>query len=381
MTKFPRTEACSRSVLLLHSEVSPYRLPLFNSLGEQFDLHVAFCTRSGGSRYWEESLSSEYNFSGEILRNRELMQLLLNPTVFRKLTLTGYDVVILDDDPRITLTRLAVALAARYHSIPVIIWSGKTDRGYYDLVSQLGNSVLSPLNELIYSSADQFIAYSKDTVEYLESHGIRSDQISLGTQVIAEGLTDQVDPSSYREIQQNFDSGDCIFFSLGYLSKRKGVHDLIRAFKSIENEHAQLIIGGAGEAEDELLELSKGDKRIHLPGYLSDEDKATYLQLSDVFVLPSYNDPWGLVVNEAMMFGLPVITTTDVGARELVDDNGLIIEAGNISMLRKSLIKLLENPDLRNRMGERSRDVIQNYDLKMAVNTFTMAIDELFESP
>jgi glycosyltransferase involved in cell wall biosynthesis len=295
--------------------------------------------------------------------------------VLHELTLTDYDVVILDDDPRISLTRLAVTLAARYHSIPVIVWSGKTDRGYDDLVSQIGNSVLFPLNKLIYSSADQFIAYSKDTVEYLNSYGIRSDHIYLGTQVIADDLTDQVDPDFYREIQHNFDSDDCIFFFLGYLSERKGVHDLIRAFKRIEDEHAQLIIGGAGEVEDKLLRLSKDDERIHLPGYLSDGEKATYLQRSDVFVLPSYNDPWGLVVNEAMMFGLPVITTTDVGARELICDNGLLVEAGDVPMLYHSLTKMLENPELRDQMGERSKDIIQSYDLEMFIDTFITAID------
>ncbi|SFK69286.1 Glycosyltransferase involved in cell wall bisynthesis [Halogranum rubrum] len=381
MTESARTEDCSKSVLLLHSEVSPYRLPLFNALGEQFDLHVAFCTRSGGSRYWDESLDSGYNFSGEVLRNHSLAQLLLNPTVLQDLTLTDYDVVILDDDPRITLTRLTVALAARYHGIPVIVWSGRTTRGYYDRVNQIGSRVLWPLDKLVYSSVDQFIAYSQDTVEYLESHGIRSNQISVGTQVIADDLTDRVDPSLYREIERNFDSEDCVFFFLGYLSERKGVHDLIRAFKRIEDEHARLIIGGAGEAEDELLELSKNDDRISFSGYLSDKDKATYLKRSDVFVLPSYNDPWGLVVNEAMMFGLPVITTTDVGARELVNDNGLIVEAGDVSMLHQSLANLLENQELRNQMGERSRDTIRNYDLKMAVDTFTTATNELSQSP
>jgi len=371
----PRGEACSKSVLLLHSEVSPYRLPLFNALGEQLDLHVAFCTRSGSSRYWEESLDSDYNFSGEILRNYRLTRLLLNPTVLHDLTLTEYDVLILDDDPRITFTRLVVALAARYHDIPVIVWSGKTNRGYYNLVSQIGSSVLSPLNKLVYSNADHFIAYSQDTIDYLESHGIRSGLISVGTQVIADDLTDQVDPALFREIERGFDSNDCIFFFLGYLSERKGVQDLIRAFKLIEDDHAKLIIGGAGEEEEKLLELSEDDGRIHFPGFLSDDQKATYFQLSDVFVLPSYNDPWGLVVNEAMMFGLPVITTTEVGARELVNNNGLIIEAGDVPMIYQSLIRMLENPKLRDQMGEHSKDVIQNYDIEMAVDTFTTAVD------
>jgi glycosyltransferase involved in cell wall biosynthesis len=299
----------------------------------------------------------------------------VNPAVQNELDVSQYDAVILDDDPRITLTRVALVIAAKYHDVPVIVWSGRTDRGYYDRGNQIAAVFLSPLCRLTYFFTDHFIAYSQDTSVYLQSCGVAPRDIKIGTQVISQELTNAVDPERYRKLTTEFDDNDCIFLFLGYFSERKGVHDVINAFNRIDDERAQLVVAGAGENEERLFELGNDNSRIHFPGYLSREAKATYLQLADVLVLPSYNDPWGLVINEAMLFGLPIITTHSVGARELITDNGILIEAGDVYALHQSLEELLTNPDKRKQMGVQSKETIEEYNLCMATDTFVSAIE------
>ena len=88
------------------------------------------------------------------------------------------------------------------------------------------------------------------------------------------------------------------------------------------------------------------------------------LQTLDVFVLPSENEPWGLIVNEAMCAGLPLVVSKEVGCvADLVMDgvNGLHAKAGNVDSLTAALEKLLTEPMLRKQMGTASRSMIRGW--------------------
>lgn len=362
-------------VLILHSEISPYRVPLFSAIGGHVDLDVAFCTRSGADRLWDESLDSHTEFRGFVLENVSVASLVVNSAVLSEVTVTEYDVIILDDDPRITVARTALAIAAKHHDIPTVLWTGKTLRGYDDRLNQLGDRLLSPLQRLVYRLADHFVAYSQDSSIYLQERGVHPTAIETGTQAIAAEFRGSVDCDLRNQLQETFRPDDCVFMYLGYFSERKGVQDLIDAFRRIRDTHANLVVAGAGEFEDHLRERAGDDDRIRFPGYLSDPEKAAFLDVVDVFILPSYNDPWGLVINEAMLFELPIVTTDAVGAREMVSDNGIIVEAGNVEALERALRCLLNDPSLRREMGERSTKIVQQYDIESATERFLTAID------
>lgn len=82
------------------------------------------------------------------------------------------------------------------------------------------------------------------------------------------------------------------------------------------------MIAGTGPFEEKLKKKASGDERIEFLGYISEQKKADYFDVADLFVLPTHHDPWGLVVNEAINYGTPVITTEAAGAKELlVEEN------------------------------------------------------------
>ncbi|GAI76670.1 unnamed protein product, partial [marine sediment metagenome] len=104
-------------------------------------------------------------------------------------------------------------------------------------------------------------------------------------------------------------------------------------------------------------------KNIFFEGFVQKEDIVKYYKLADVFVLPSFNEVWGLVVNEAMACGLPIISSKLAGVtRDLVKDgiNGYSFDPDNIEELTEKLKTILGNNELRNKMRAKSLEIIKD---------------------
>jgi len=95
-------------------------------------------------------------------------------------------------------------------------------------------------------------------------------------------------------------------------------------------------------------------------GMLSGEEKTAALKDSDVFVLPSYSENFGMAVVEAMAFGLPVIITRNVGIASdvILAKAGLVVEKEE-KELSEAILKILANPDLAKEMGQRGRRLVE----------------------
>ncbi|MGI4758541.1 MAG: glycosyltransferase family 4 protein [Janthinobacterium lividum] len=141
-----------------------------------------------------------------------------------------------------------------------------------------------------------------------------------------------------------------------YLQLRQGTDDAIAP---------QLLIVGDGEMRAALEQRarSSGCDGIVFAGFRNQSDLPRLFQLSTVFVLPSEHEAWGLVVNEAMAAGLPVIVTADAGcAVDLVrnGDNGFIYPAGDVAALHNALHATLQ-PGRAAAMGRRSLKIISTW--------------------
>ena len=95
-----------------------------------------------------------------------------------------------------------------------------------------------------------------------------------------------------------------------------------------------------------------------------------YYRAADLFVLPTHHDEWGLVINEALSCGLPVITTNRCGAGlETITpgENGFLVEHTDIEALKTTLDSLLENPDLRLYMASQNLKLAHEYTIEKMV--------------
>lgn len=358
------------SVFVLHNEVTPYRLPVFEALTRSFDVDVFFTRASAPERNWAPSLST-YSFGSVVGAPFVLFGVLWNYTLPARLFGGDHDVyVVASVDVSTAFSVLLTLLAATLRRKPLVFWCEFVETEYHAEQYPLRKRAGDLYRRLLARAADRCIAFSGMTEEYLLRLGVPPRKIVRTAQVMpSELLPDPPDPPE--------SSGPLRVLSLGYLKPGKGVGRLVRAFQRLDRDDAELVVAGDGPCRESLEALARNDEDIRFVGYVEGERKARQYAAADVFVLPTDHDSWGLVVNEAMYYGTPVVVTENAGSKELVAGNGRVVEAGSEDALAAALADLLADDERRAAMGERSRERIADYDTDHMVAAFREAIGDV----
>lgn len=137
------------------------------------------------------------------------------------------------------------------------------------------------------------------------------------------------------------------FFYVGRFVEVKNLKFLISVFNGLPQYN--LYLAGFGELEDELKAMAK--QNVHFLGAINNKELSAIYQKMDVFVLPSISEAWGLVVEEALNNGLPVIVSDRVGcAEEIIDEsNGIVFKLDDPSALNAAIVRMAE-PDKYNKL-------------------------------
>lgn len=380
-------------VAFWHNSFAPYRVPLFQRLTafEDIDLTVYYGTKKDKHRSWTVDFGSGYSYVLLPYIFIPWYPHKFNYTLFPELVRNNYDVHIASENE---LGCQISYLAARWTKRPFIIWSEEinyaiirdtreyTFRGCMAkalpyLGRKLHKMVFSPFYYgalYVKRHADACLAAGQKTEEHLTYVGAKGLFFRHGSTIDTKRFSQQLQAQNVSALKKSFGvEGKKVILSVSYLQKRKGVQYLIEAFLQLKREDTTLLIIGDGDYKQELLKLipeNRGD--ILFVGH--DEDTAKYYAMADIFVMPSFSDPWGLTINEAMVAGLPVITTSNVGAQELIQDNGFVIPPRNANALTTSLQTLLGNDELRQDMGRRSLEVIKPYTIEHTAEVCRAAI-------
>ncbi len=161
---------------------------------------------------------------------------------------------------------------------------------------------------------------------------------------------------------------------------RKNPFDLLQAYEKLRiNTPAQLVLVGDGQQLKQLKAYVKEKKiaDVHFAGFKNQSQLPEYYAMADIFVLPSQEETWGLVINEAMNFKLPVLTTDKVGASfDLVKHgrNGYIYPVNNIEELETCLVALLLKARLRHKMGRMSGTIINKWNYAAGIKGILRAL-------
>lgn len=158
--------------------------------------------------------------------------------------------------------------------------------------------------------------------------------------------------------------------SIGQFIPRKGFDILLDVWGQFDYSYQLVIIGGGAEQE-KYKEIIRGRKykNVHLLGYKSRNIISKYYQASDVFVLPTREDIWGLVINEAMAHGLPVISTANcIAACELIQNkiNGYVIPGDDPEALSSALTNIWQE-NLKE-IGTNNINKIKTYTIENVIN-------------
>ncbi|MEF8873953.1 MAG: glycosyltransferase family 4 protein [Candidatus Thermoplasmatota archaeon] len=173
--------------------------------------------------------------------------------------------------------------------------------------------------------------------------------------------------SSSGNIEEEIEGTNLLY--VGRLHEVKGLPSLLKAFSTINEKYpeARLTLIGKGPFKDVLVELSKRldiSDQVEFTGEIEHGELPKHYQRGDIFILPSLSEGLSNVLMEAMASGLPIVATEVGGNPELVKDGkgGYLVQPENPSALAEALKSLIEEKDMREKMGEFNRRCIQRYE-------------------
>jgi glycosyltransferase involved in cell wall biosynthesis len=340
--------------------IAPYRVPVFNSLARRgdVDLHVIFLSETDPSlREWRVP-RNEIEFSYEVLpslrRRIGKYNLLVNLGVARALRASCPNVVICGGYSYVASWQ-AVAWSRR-NQVPTILWMESTGRD-----QRRGYAGVEHLKKRFIELSDAFVVPGRSSADYLKTFGVASEVIFHAPNA--------VDSDFFASQARAHCGGDPrlprrFFLYAGRLIPEKGVFDLFAAYEKLAREVRQefgLVVAGNGIARPQLEEWANTihPGSIVFTGFQQREELARLYANAYALVFPTRSDPWGLVVNEAIACGVPVIATSVAGCvPDLVEDawNGRVVSSGHVDELAGAMDVLSRDPAMRDRMSANSRE-------------------------
>jgi glycosyltransferase involved in cell wall biosynthesis len=174
-----------------------------------------------------------------------------------------------------------------------------------------------------------------------------------------------------------------IVLFVGSLEKRKGVEFLIKAFPRVKNRipNVKFLIVGNGTEKTNLESLAhnlKASGDLLFTGHVTDKKLEVFYEISDVFVLPSLYETFGLVLLEAMAHRKPVVATRILGVSELVNSglNGILVEPKNPKQLSEAIIQILSEKNYANQLGMNGERFSKKFEWKTVVSKYVDAYQE-----
>jgi glycosyltransferase involved in cell wall biosynthesis len=359
-------------LLFIHNIMAPYRLPVFRELSKYFDLKMFFIHKTHNYRRWKIS-QEELGFNHTVSRGIDLGPARITFNLCSELAIEKYGLVIIGEGGVETIPSCLIAIFFKYvKGLKIVLMTERFEltRGLVrsGLVKKYARALFNLYLKFLYRHCDAFVACSSKAVDYLRCKGIADRKIFRSAQAVFDINRS---PAS--------DSGRCgkdiiTILTVAYLEDRKGIDHLIKAFKALDNAGTELIIAGDGKIRRQLESMAEGHNNIIFKGHVDGDEKRYLYETADIFVLPSRFETWGLVVNEAMHYGLPVIITEAMGSTDLIDGNGMVVPAGDSAALVNAMKILAESRETRSRMSRRSLEIIGSVDLNAVTEPFINAI-------
>jgi glycosyltransferase involved in cell wall biosynthesis len=347
-----------------------YRLRLFEEVARRTDADFYFFADER-ERYWNRKipLVRDGAFRRVELRRVRVFGQSFMPGIVRALSRRRYDAVVKCLNGRLMLP--LTFLTCRLRGLPIVIWTGM----WYHPQTRV-HRLTRPLTEAVYRHADAIVTYGEHVKRFVcEVDGVDPAKVFVAGQA--------VDAERFRDVQPS-SNGDAEVLFIGQFVERKGIDDLLDAFRAIDAPDARLSLVGNGDDEAAIRARTREDARVEIVGYVPQEELPDRLAQARCLVLPSITteldrEPWGLVVNEAMHAGIPVVATDAVGAAAggLVVDgrNGYVVPERDPVALAGAIRRLVEDRELAAALGRQAREDAVGFDYDRMAGAFAAAVE------
>lgn len=348
-------------VLFLTNMPSPYRVDFFNELGKKCELTVMFERKRDSGRDERYKAGRYENFKAIFPKGVQSGDAeAFCPGVLGLLSKRKFEHIIVGN--YYSPTGMLAIEYMRLRKIPFIL---STDGGMIKEDSKFKYR----LKRHFIGAASGWLSTGKITTEYLVHYG--ADRLKTVvypfTSIREKDILDKpLTQYEKYEIRKKLGmSEEKIVISVGQFIYRKGYDILLQACEKLADSVGVYIIGG--KPTEEYLKMKRELKlnQVHFIDFMDKNHLAEYYKAADLFVLPTREDIWGLVVNEAMSYGLPVITTDKcVAGIELIKNgqNGNIVSNENPSLLAEACNEILTSNLMK--LGMTSLNIIKKYTIE-----------------
>jgi glycosyltransferase involved in cell wall biosynthesis len=383
--------------LLVCTHPVQYSAPIFRLMAKdpRFEIQVAYCSLQGAELQVDPGFGIDVKWDVPLLEGYTWVSLpnrspvpkadsffnLVNPGILGLISDGKFDAVVLYTGYVCATFWMAIA-AAKWNRVPVLFGTDAHELAPRD---HKGWKLWAKrwLWPKLFGLADVVLAPSSGTVALMRSLGIPEDRIALTPYCVDNDWwiekSAKVDRRAVRARWNIPDDAVAILFC-AKLQPWKRPQDLLRAFAQVADLNACLVFAGEGPLrsalESEGRSLGITDK-VRFLGFVNQSGLPEAYTASDIFVLPSEHEPFGVVVNEAMLCRCPVIVSDRVGARfDLVRgaETGFVFAAGDVTGLAALLRCAISDRGRLRQMGEASQRMMANWSPKDNIAGFVRSV-------
>jgi len=368
-------------VVYWNNQPTPYLTARLNAVVAQgkVDVQGWFDVEREPDRSWDFE-PSEWDFPATVLP-RARIGLCRFPLPSADLLIKPIDILITPMD-RVTgaaaaLVGRAIANRVASRTLPVAeTWNGKRLRS-------------EVAYRFLYRSIDGAKTSGEQAAEMAERYGLPRSRIWNVTQAVdldLYGSATRIEKSEVAEFRREHAMHGCTFIYVGRLAKGKGVNFLIDAFRDLTNRgvDASLVVLGNGEDEDAIRAQVGAMGNVTFVGFVQPLALPPWYAAADVLVFPTLGDSNGLVVEEAMAAGLPVISTENAGdirTRVLEGETGFVVPAFDVHALSDKMGVLALDEELRREMGIQAIESARRFSVDNYASDFAEFVEGLLSQP
>jgi glycosyltransferase involved in cell wall biosynthesis len=368
-------------------EPNPSRAPHLDRIAAHpdLDLTVIYASETVHRREWTLEFANE----PVILRGPTLplTRVLhhdypLTPQIWRLLERERFDVLVIGGWS-VMAPQLAIVWARLRH-VPYLMIS---ENHFREIRPAWVSAAKSLVLRHVIPQASGLLVTGELAREHVLHYGARPDRITV--------FPNTVDIPAYRdaaerlgprraEIRTRLGIADdaVVITQVSRLLPQKGPDETLEAVaraRELTDRPLHLLLVGDGELRPSLeARAAQLQLDVTFAGFLQGEQLLESYAATDVFALFSRREPWGIVVNEAAAFGLPLVLTDRVGAAAdllVPGENGELVQSGDVEQQAAALARLADDPERRERFGRRSLELVEPWDYEHSVETFFAAVE------
>lgn len=329
-----------KRLLIFHPIIAPYRIDFFNSLSEEFDTRVCLTWRNLHDQTFDYAkIEEQFQFTPIYLDKRILK--IIPSSIFKNIQQFKPDIVLVPECGLVSLFAILFrALTnAKYKVVSMIDDS-------YDMINGHQFSKKHEWAEkLLIPCFDNVISVDLRTVSFFQQKYAKGIYFPIiADEVKARERYQRILSVSEKLVRKFALERKKIILFVGRLVEVKNIPTLIKVFRRIKGDDYRLVIVGDGACRDELTKISKEDARILLVGRFEGDELYAWYNIAHLFCLPSWVEPFGAVINEALLGGCWCIISERAGSQCLIckGKNGVVFDPHNKELLKDLLVEALK---------------------------------------